>query len=463
MSAVLRRRRRDSRLWAFGFRPGMWPRAKGCVSRPKAKSLEPRANARAAITVAVLTALFSSVAAAQPAERIAEIRVHGNHTTPDADILAIAGLRVGDEASDATLAAASRKIEESGRFAGVDLRRRYSSITDPSQILIMIVVEEHAGISDVDLTPGPLKRLRASGMWLPIVSYADGYGLTYGARLTFADLLGPKTRVSMPFTWGGERRAGVELERRFGGVDASGARPPSLRLVGGVAEYRRVNPFYRVADTRLEGRARVERPFTYWLRAGAGVRSARINFDGDRDRHDAVGADLVVDTRLDPSFPRNAVYLDAGWEHLRFANDAARRWMTDARGYVGVGPTIVGIRAQSITSDEPLPASEQPLLGGGDTLRGYRAGHRVGDNLAALSAEVRVPLNSPLTVGRFGVETFVDWGTTWASGARLRDQRWDRGIGAGIYFGAGPVIGDLAVAWPKHGSPRTTFGLGVSF
>jgi outer membrane protein assembly factor BamA len=408
-------------------------------------------------------ALLSGITPAAAQERIAEVRVHGNHTTPDADILAIAGLRVGDEASEATLDAASRKLGESGRFAGVDVRRRYVSISDPSQILIMIVVEERAGISDADLTPGLMKRVGAASMWLPILSYADGYGFTYGARLTFADALGPNTRVSMPFTWGGERRAGVELERRFGGTDTSGPRPPSLRVVGGVAEYRRVNPFYRIADTRLEGRARVERPFTSWLRAGAGVRSARVDFNGASDRHDAAGADLVVDTRLDPSFPRNAVYVEAGWEHLRFADAAARRWMTDARGYLGVGPTIVGVRAHSITSDVSLPASEQPLLGGGDTLRGYRAGHRVGDNLAAVSAELRLPLNSPLTVGRFGVKTFVDWGTTWASGDRLRDQQWDRGIGAGIYFGAGPLIGDLAVAWPKSGSPRTTFGLGVSF
>jgi len=396
-------------------------------------------------------------------ERIAAIRVHGNHTTPDADVVAIAGLAVGTDATAASLDDATGKLRASGRFAEVDVRRRYLSISDPSQILVMIVVDERAGISDVDLTPGPMRRLRAASMWLPILSYADGYGFTYGARLTFANPLGRNTRASLPFTWGGERRAGVELERRFGGSDANGPRPPALRVVGGVAAYRRVNPYYQVADTRLEGRVRVERPLASWLRVGAGARSARVDFAGDSDRHDAVGADVLVDTRLDPSFPRNAVYAFTGWERLTFAQAAARRWTTDLRGYVGVGPTIVGIRGQTITSDVPLPPPEQPLLGGGDTLRGYRAGHRVGDNLAAVSTELRLPLNSPLSVGRFGVKTFVDWGATWSSGTQLADERWDRGIGGGIYFGGGPVIGDLAIAWPKHGSPRTTFGLGVSF
>jgi hypothetical protein len=441
-------------LWALGFRP--------CLSRPRAKSPEPKAKTRAVIAVALL-AVFTGAATAQNSERIAAVRVHGNHTTPDADVLSIAGLHMGDDAGEATLDAAARKLRASGRFAGVEVRRRYLSISDPSQILVMILVDERAGITDVDLTPSPMKRLRASGMWLPIVGYADGYGFTYGARLTFADALGPQTRVSVPLTWGGERRVGIDLERRFGAADANGPRPPTLRLLGGLAAYRRVNPFYDLPDTRLEARARLERPFASWLRVGGGVRSARVEFGGTRDRHDAATADVTIDTRLDPSFPRNAVYASAGWEHLRVPGEAARRLMSDLRAYVGVGPIVLGIREQTITSDSRLPPSEEPLLGGGDTLRGYRAGHRAGDNLAALSSEIRLPINSPLSVGRFGVKTFVDWGTTWASGTRLADQQWDRGIGGGIYFGGGPVIGDLAIAWPEHGSPRTTFGLGVSF
>lgn len=119
-----------------------------------------------AVTAAVLTAtLLTGVATAQSIERIADVRVHGNHTTPDADVLAIAGLQIGEDATEAALDAASRKLRASGRFADVEVRRRYLSISDPSQILVMIVVDERAGITDVDLTPSPMKRLRppASG------------------------------------------------------------------------------------------------------------------------------------------------------------------------------------------------------------------------------------------------------------------------------------------------------------
>jgi hemolysin activation/secretion protein len=106
---------------------------------------------------------------------------------------------------------------------------------------------------------------------------------------------------------------------------------------------------------------------------------------------------------------------------------------------------------------------EQPLLGGSATLRGYRAGHRAGDSLAALSAELRVPLNSPLSAGRFGAKGFVDAGTVWSAGTRLADQPWDRGVGAGVYLGAAVFMLDVDVAWPEEGSARAHVSLGVTF
>jgi outer membrane protein assembly factor BamA len=431
------------------------------------------------VTVVAMTVFVPFVATAQ--ERIAEIRVHGNHTTPDAEVISLSGLHAGEEANDARLAEATRLLHESGRFEDVDVRRRYLSIADPSRILIMLVVEEQPGVSEDHPISTPWRRVRASTMWLPILSYADGYGFTYGARMTFVNALGPRTRASVPLSWGGERRAGAEVERLFGGANP-GTGPPALSLRGALSVYRRVNPYYEVPDTRLEARVRAEHALTSWLRAGAAARTAQVTFGSDTlavsgagvaiaqttDRHDAFGGDVTFDTRLDPAFPRNAVYASLGLERLAFSDAvqqrvAARRGTADLRGYVGLGPTIVGVRGLVMTSDVPLPRSEHALLGGSDTLRGYDAGHAANDNLAAISTEVRLPITSPLSVGRFGVKGFVDWGTTWSAGARLADQRWERGIGGGVYFGAGPLIADFALAWPEHGGPRGHFGLGVSF
>jgi len=53
-------------------------------------------------------------------------------------------------------------------------------------------------------------------MWLPILRFSrDGYGFTYGARTAVIDRIGPRSRLSVPLTWGGERRAALEAERAF--------------------------------------------------------------------------------------------------------------------------------------------------------------------------------------------------------------------------------------------------------
>ena len=81
----------------------------------------------------------------------------------------------------------------------------------------------------------------------------------------------------------------------------------------------------------------------------------------------------------------------------------------------------------------------------------------------ALTAEVRYPLTSPLNVGRFGVKGFVDAGTIWASGERLADQPFQRGIGGGVFFGAAVFMFNFDLGWPEDGKPRGHFGIGVSF
>jgi outer membrane protein assembly factor BamA len=390
-------------------------------------------------------------------EQIAEIRLHGNHTTPDADLLTIAGLSVGQDASDATLREAEDRLRRSRRFEGVEVLRRYRSIANPSEILVMVIVDEHPAVDELDLTPGPMKKLRASGMWLPILSHADGYGFTYGARTTFIDPVGPKTRLSIPLSWGGERRAAAELERSF----ESG---PFDTIRGTFSVNRRVNPHFLASDRRFEAKVRGDRTFTSWLRAGAGARLTDVSFGGLGDKTRAAGADVVFDTRLDPAFPRNAIYATTGVERMALDASDATRWTTDVRGYIGLGGSpVLALRGSMIRSSDVLPEFERSLLGGSGSLRGYRTGHRAGDNMATLSAELRYPLNSPLNTGRFGLKAFVDAGTTWASGERLKDQRFERGIGGGIYLGAGPVIVDLDVAWPEEGKPRAHFGLGVSF
>ena len=226
-------------------------------------------------------------------------------------------------------------------------------MADPSAILIMIIVDEYPAVSPSDLTPGPIKKIASAGMWLPILHWEDGHGLTYGARYSLHDLLGERSRISVPLMWGAERRVAVEAERAFDG--------PITIVRGAVSLYRRMNPHFHLPDTRRETRVEAERIMTNWLRVGASARTASVQFgDAYAARHTAGGGHVVIDTRLDPTFPRNAVYVRLEWERLAFQAARASRWQADARGYMGiVGSTVLALRGQFATSTIELPIAEQ--------------------------------------------------------------------------------------------------------
>ena len=91
----------------------------------------------------------------------------------------------------------------------------------------------------------------------------DGYGLTYGVRVSFVDVLGRRTRLSAPLSWGGERRAAVEIERRF-------ERGPLTRVIGTGGITRREHPTLDIGDRRLGAGVRAERGVTSWLQVAGG-------------------------------------------------------------------------------------------------------------------------------------------------------------------------------------------------
>lgn len=414
------------------------------------------------MTRALLIVLLCAVAAeAQTGPGvIGEVRVHGNHTTPDEKILAIAGDIVGKPATDDVIAAVAAKLESSGQFESVEVRKRNRSIENPDDILLMIVVNEFPGVDALDdyMPPGPVKRFWTSGMFLPILSSEDGYGFTYGARISFVDRFGPRSRISIPLSWGGERQARVQAERTF----RSG---PLDRIAAEAGVGRRVNPHYEISDRRAAFSVRAESAIQRWLRIGAGGGIDDVTFGATTDTIKRFGGDVTLDTRVDPAFPRNAVHATFGVERLHFDFGRVSRRTADMRGYVGLfGQTVLALRALSITAGAELPPYEHNLLGGAANLRGYEAGFRANDNLAALSAEVRIPVTSPLSIGRFGVKAFVDAGTAYAFGDKLKDQtHFDRGIGAGAYFHLTVLSLSLDVARSREGNTRFHFGLGVTF
>jgi outer membrane protein assembly factor BamA len=400
----------------------------------------------------------------QPAEVIAEIQVHGNHVTVDADVIALAGITVGAPFTADTIAQVRAKLNAAGKFDEVDVLKRYASIADPTKITVVIIVNE--GAVRIEFEKGPdgediavVKRRSAFGklMFLPILDGEDGYGLTYGVTASLPDVAGKRSRLSFPLSWGGTRRAGAEIEKNF----VSG---PLTRVEIGGAIQRRTNPAYEEHDERRRAWARAERALGNF-RLGATAGWERVQFGPLDDDLKTMGGDVTFDTRIDPTYPRNAVLATAGWERVSFdSGGTLHRTRLDGRGYLGlIRQSVLAVRVTREGANAPQPAYLRPLLGGWSNLRGFEAGAFVGDIVVSGSAELLVPLSSPLSVGRLGVSVFVDTGVAYDYGQRLKDQVRQTGIGGSVWMSATVFRVSLSVAHGRGAGTRVNFGGGLTF
>ncbi len=401
-------------------------------------------------------------AAAAGAETIREIRVHGNTVLTDAEVLSLAGVAVGAAVTPGIEDAIAGRLRDSRRFETVDVRKRYRSLDDPTDVALLLVVHERPGVVSAAAggsgePPSTWARVRAALMFFPIVSYEDGYGLTYGGRTSAVDLLGAGERLSVPLTWGGTKRAALEVERAFSGG-------PLTRVTSNVETWSRENPRYSLDEHRVQVNARVERLLGRVFRTGLDVSGGTVSFGQLDDRLWSVGASAALDTRGDPAFPSNAVVLGGGWSSLHLAARRINRYNADGRGYLRVfRQNVLAGRLQYFSADAALPLYERSLLGGASTLRGYRAGAFDGDRMAVASAELRAPLTSVLSRARLGVTVFADAGKAADFGARLADAVWHRGAGAGLFLVAPFVQLNLNVARGAGAGTRLNVSTGFSF
>lgn len=399
-------------------------------------------------------------ALALAAQVVAAIQVHGNTATKDDEVRRLAGIEVGAPVEANTVDEVAARLRAAKRFERVEVLKRFASIADPSQILLVIVVDE--GPVRIEITgdaANPTRVVRSHPLhllFMPVLAREDGYGFTYGARVARLDVAGKNSRLSFPLTWGGDKKAGAEIEKAI-------EHAPIDRLTAGVSVSRRTNPFYEQDDDRRRIWVRAEREVVRAVRVGATAGWQHVSFMNDIDRFAHAGADVVLDTRVDPNLPRNAVFAKASWEYLRGPVQAGH-YVLDGRGYIGLfRQNVLALRGLRDAADRPLPPYLQPLLGGMANLRGFSAGTAAGDTLVAYSAELIVPLTSPLNIGKIGLSAFVDRGAAYNAGERLRDQTMREGYGGGVWFSAAFLKLNIAVAHGRGSSTRLHVGGNVSF
>ncbi|HEY7820229.1 MAG TPA: FtsQ-type POTRA domain-containing protein, partial [Vicinamibacteria bacterium] len=330
--------------------------------------------------------LFGGAGIAAAQSRIALVRVHGNHTLPDEDVLKIAGITVGQPFASEDVEAIEARLLSSGKFASAEVRVRYRGMGESSDVALVLLVSEKPDLSSQFLLG-------------PIFDLTDEYGLTLGGRVAFVDVLAPGGRIAVPLSWGGKRQAGVEasfpLDERS-----------SLRFH--LSRFREVNPHYDVPDNRLS------------LGGGYGFKRGLVGIDfwggwNDVDFEELdesfaeLGARVALDSRRDPTIPGDAFYTGVSFRRLFFESGSTdvHQYEIDLRGYKRLGgQALLASQVYFRLADGPLPPYERPFIGGGETLRGQAPGEFVGDNAALGSLELRLPLTSVLSLPRAGLHLF---------------------------------------------------------
>lgn len=412
--------------------------------------------------IALGCALSGGMAFAQsPAgtEVVTELRVHGNYSIPDTEILALAAIAVGDRFEPGSETAIVERLQASGRFDRVEVRKRYTSLSQSDRIALILVVTERPAASVANPVLRTLARVSQQALFLPVLRYDEGLGMTYGARFRLVDVLGEGGTVAIPLTFGGRREAALEVEKELdrGLLD---------RLRAGVSFARQENQHFRLDDRRNEVWVGADRALFPFVRVSADARWSDIDFGGVDDQASTYRAGVELDTRRNPGFPRDAVYVRAGWSWLDSlaAPAVIGRPELDARWYLAlVGQSVLALRAQYVGASAGLPGYAQPLLGGVGLVRGHRVGARAGDRLAVGSLELRVPISSPFSFARAGLRAFIDTGAVFGVDQSIRKAQFSRGVGGGVFLSAAIFTLQIDVAHNTVNRARVHVSTSISF
>lgn len=435
--------------------PGRWP----CVVVRMALA-----------SAAAVLAAMPPVAAAQERtarEAVVEIRVHGNLSLSDAEVIALAGVEVGDGAGPDLIAAVRERLEASGRFETIDVRRLYRSLTATNEVALVIVVREQPGARWRNPVARALAGVGRRLMVAPLVDHREGYGVAYGALTSVVDALGAGSRLSLPATWGGHKRIGLEMEAPVPGLLVD-------RLRAGGWRGRRRHPYFEADDDRTGLEVAVERglPGGFRLNGAAAWEDVRFAAGADRLFRSAVHLDYGDYRETPATARRNTVVVRAGVERFATVGGSGTvfRPRLDARAYAAAGgQAVVAARLFFAGASGSLPPYERALLGGSPaargTLRGWSAGAAVGDRIAAASLELRLPVTSLLSEVQVGLRLFADTAAVYDATTSIGRARFLEGAGVGVFvmppgFGF-PVAID--VAHDFAGGVRTHASAGFGF
>jgi outer membrane protein insertion porin family len=190
-----------------------------------------------------------------------------------------------------------------------------------------------------------------------------------------------------------------------------------------------------------------------------------VGFPLQEKNVNSVTLGIVSDQRDFPRNPRRGTYHQFAAEFAGVLGGSAfDKFVLDERRYFPIrAKDTIALRLLAGTETDAPPYLEEFLIGGADTLRGYRNDQFVGTHMAILNTEYRHPLTQNLS----GV-LFVDVGDAWGGPIVTQtpiegDTTFTPHVGYG--FGirvAAPIALRLDIGFGQFGT-ETHFGLGHVF
>ncbi len=126
-----------------------------CARRPTRQSWQRRVARLVAVSVLSWPTVVSG--SVQPSiERVVDLRVHGNQSLSDEEVLSLSAVAVGDVVDAEKVEQVERRLQASGHFESVEVRKRYLSLTATDEVALVFVVRERT----VTAATGPISRGR---------------------------------------------------------------------------------------------------------------------------------------------------------------------------------------------------------------------------------------------------------------------------------------------------------------
>jgi len=415
-------------------------------------------------TVMPLSMSDTGVLTVPIAEGVIEaIRITGNTHTKAYAIRRYIRTQVGETYNDLKVAADVRRLNAQGLFETV--RRDAEVGTKAGNVILIFTVVER----------------KRSGMASVGGGYSSVQGLVGFVDLTKANLGGNGQQVSIRGEFGG--RTSYEL-----GYENPWVMTPETRLSAGVYDRLILREAFVVVDSvqhnilyderRSGGNLTLGRPLSDRTTVLLGLRMDNISVSAENpdDQQFLNGTAFqprnvrsiqlagINDTRNDVYNPRRGSYqrLSAEFAGI-FGGVGFNKYISDSRRFFPVGRTkVLALRLMggAVTGDAPY--LEQFLIGGTESLRGFRTDRFVGTRMAILNTELRFPLSQNL-LGVLFVDVGDAWGGPVASVSGFSDvvhpsfqAHLGYGVGVRVKTPIGPLRLDLGFS--QEGT-ETHFGM----